>query len=231
MRKDMPQVLIERPRSNSRAGYRAQRRSNARRMGEDAGAREAMNRRPKARDKYQTDLFGPLRRFLRRHVGRLWDKVHSEVCAHARLGNVSQHHLRRHLFDFVELHVELVDGVPHSQLRYFGRRALRPGTFYVCPKSGLLREVRRRKSRRQGQRQRFIVTDWRQYHRVNGVWCVVVLRPVPADAAGCFDALLGRRVVEMERSVRLKLYGRDAYALSCRPVNAEEGRDLKQRQL
>jgi len=69
---------------------------------------------------------------------------------------------------------------------------------------------------------RLALHKWRQYHRRNGDWQVVVLRPVPQEPAGCVDALLGRRVAEIAVSERIRAYGHNAYAHSCRPCNQHE---------
>ncbi len=70
--------------------------------------------------------------------------------------------------------------------------------------------------------QRLVVHKWRQYHRRNGAWHVVVLRPAPQEPAGCVDALQGRRVAEIAVSERIRAYGHNAYAHSCRPCNQHE---------
>lgn len=69
---------------------------------------------------------------------------------------------------------------------------------------------------------RIVVHKWRQYHRRHGVWQLVVLRPVPQEPGGCVDALSGRRVAEVAVSERIRLYGHNAYAHSCRPCNRHE---------
>lgn len=69
----------------------------------------------------------------------------------------------------------------------------------------------------------------RQFHRIDGRWYAVVLRSIPEDAAACFDAMLGRRVVEIPRSERITAYGHDAYALSMRPVVQVESAVVKAR--
>jgi hypothetical protein len=43
----------------------------------------------------------PLRRFLKRQVGRPWDKVYSEIAAHLRADNTVRQHVRDHLRNFV----------------------------------------------------------------------------------------------------------------------------------
>jgi hypothetical protein len=69
---------------------------------------------------------------------------------------------------------------------------------------------------------RLVVQKWRQYHRLDSGWHVVLLRPVPEDAAGCVDARLGRRVAEIPVSERIRTYGHNAYAHVCRPCNQHE---------
>src|SRR4029077_7165209 len=94
----------------------------------------------------------PLRRFLGRRVGRPWNAVYSEITASLRLDSVVQKHVLDHLFHFVEVHATLVKGAPHA-LRYGGPVPLesyRAGTFYVCPKTGLLRLAPARKRPRRG---------------------------------------------------------------------------------
>lgn len=230
MRADMAQVLIERPRRGPRFGYRRQRRINRRADLESAAQREAISRRPRGHDKHFNDLFGPVRRFLNNSVGRPWDQVYSEICRHANSNNVAQRHLRRHVHDFVETCVILIDGVPcHGQGWNFGRplQTYWQFAFYVCPKSGLLRRIDKPSRRRVESPRRIGINKWRQFHRIGGVWYVVALRPIPQDSAGCFDAFIGRRVEEIPASKRIEAYGHDAYALSSRPANAAERNELQ----
>ena len=79
---------------------------------------------------------GPLRRYLDSQVGRPWDKVFSEICAHIDRSSAVQDHVRDHVEDYVTVHVILIDGVlchgeggysygkPLSQMHY------KP--WYVC---------------------------------------------------------------------------------------------------
>ncbi len=150
MRSDMAQVLIERPRAFSSRKYRGQRRANSRVPLDGAPRREGTGRRARGGEKEFTDLFGPLRRFLLKNVGRPWNKVYSEVCARADLRNPAQRQLRHHIFDFVEANVMLIDGVPHTANGRWPLDGSNPyiDRFYVCPRTGLLRHVRPRKPRR-----------------------------------------------------------------------------------
>jgi hypothetical protein len=152
VRDDMARVLIERPRWNSAGAGRTDRREWQRVPIEDWPARQGMKRRCKGGTKGFSDLLGPLRRFLGSNVGRPWDKVYSEICAGLRAGFPTREHFLTHVFQFVERHAVLVDGVPHHASGYAIGRPIVPsrwGSFYVCPKTGLLREA---KARRKGTR-------------------------------------------------------------------------------
>ena len=83
----------------------------------------------------------PLARWLRRQVGRPWDKVYSELSAGVSVRSAVQHHVRQHLPDLVVLHPEEIDGVLHQLGTW---RAPQPlgrwkEQLYVCPRTRLLR--------------------------------------------------------------------------------------------
>ena len=229
MRSDMPQVLIERPRRGSRMrGYRRQRTINKRARLEDEPRFESIRRRKAGTEKWFRDLFGPVRRFLRRNVGRPWDLVFSEICEHARLDNVAQQHLRRHVRDFVVTNVQKIDGRLYGNPGWGGLWPLRPGWFgqyYVCPDTGLLKMVEK-KPRPKGPGDRIMIDKTRQYHRINGEWYAVALRPVPEETAGLYDALIERPVAGIPRSERISRYGFDAYALSLSRLDRSASRDM-----
>ena len=126
MRADMAKVIVERPRKKGCAWHKPkgyQRR--LRRYGEDGPpAREGIKACWQGRTKYLNEHLGPLRRYLDKQVGRPWDKVFSEICAHIDRGSAVQDHVRDHVEDYVTVHVILVDGVPCSgggDWRQYGR--------------------------------------------------------------------------------------------------------------
>lgn len=141
MRPDMHEVLIERPRRGARFKTR---RNNKPRVtewdGEDGYGRDY---RPNPlRTKYFDDFLQPLKRWLRRQVGRPWDKVWSELCA----GIDARSTVGKHLMDHARLEVEQTcrldaDGKPvmlsgRNRLRRLGW--IRPEGLYVHPRTGLL---------------------------------------------------------------------------------------------
>jgi hypothetical protein len=114
MRADMAKVIVERPRvkgwsGNKPKGY--QRRM--RRYGEEGPpCREGIRDRWQGGGKYLNEHLGPLRRYLDSQVGRPWDKVFSEICAHIDRNSAVQDHVRDHVAQYVCVHVLLIDGVP-----------------------------------------------------------------------------------------------------------------------
>ena len=138
MRSDMSKVIVERPR---RGGGRDRKRRSAREF-EDMPSKQSMKRA-------HTDLkdlnenLSPLKRYLRKNVGRPWDKVFSEICKNIRVDNTVQKHVRSHVYHYVERNV-IVEGKEIFTRGILGVCELWNGDLYVCPKSGLLKEYRRR---------------------------------------------------------------------------------------
>ena len=143
MRSDMAKVLVERPRGGSgrSKGYR---KGLQRTPVDELPTREGIKDRYRGNPKWFTDHLGPLRRFLLSNAGRPWDLVYSEICQGIGKGFPVREHFLLHVYQYVERHVILVDGVPcysdgyaHGlPLKNFGGRYL-----YVCPKSGLLKKI------------------------------------------------------------------------------------------
>src|ERR1700728_1518397 len=146
MREDMSEVIIERPRYNSRAGYpRKMRRRDA----------DATWRNPESlgfgagiaafgSSKSLNENLAPLRRYLERQVNRPWDKVWSEICANLKPSSTVQQHVRDHIADFVAIKTYMKDGavyVAGRRLldRHPHRLAQSNIELYVDPRSGLLR--------------------------------------------------------------------------------------------
>src|SRR5262249_60160409 len=110
MRADMAKVIVERPRFGSRIhgkpkGYRR----SVQRLSEDGGPpREGMKRRCRGGCKTLNEHLGPLRRYLDKQVGRPWDKVFSEICAHIDPSSAVQDHVRHHSEDYAPPTVILI---------------------------------------------------------------------------------------------------------------------------
>lgn len=138
MRSDMKKVLTERPRHGSWQGQRRVRAPAARLWDGEDGFEDAEHPGRPLRTRYFSDLIGPLRKWLRRQVGRPWDKVWSEICAQVDAESVSGLHLRDHVRWEVNTAVQMDErGVALSRVasRYRGARI---DGLYVHPRHGLL---------------------------------------------------------------------------------------------
>jgi hypothetical protein len=144
MRKDMFEIIIERPRygghGSAKGRYAMKRRTNP----EVLPCKEPMWFRGKSKE--LNENLAPLRRFLGRRVGRPWNTVWSELREFLSPKNAVQKHVYDHVLQFVELNPVMIDGIPHHPeargpnrdqfwpLSIYGWRG-----FYVCPRTGLLR--------------------------------------------------------------------------------------------
>lgn len=247
MRADMGKVLVERPRKRCRfargmcgKGYNTRVR---REMASEDGSpnHEGTMRRYNGRgDKYFNEQLGPLRKFIETNVGRPWDKVYSEICKHVDRGNVVQKHILTHLFQYVAVHVELIDGElyekPH-QHHYRSSPLRGPNQWYVCPKSGLLKRAKpepRRKRRKAGTPGRLVAwVSASQFVLQNkGGWHLVTVKPIPEPSPwgyrqpSAFDVLFRQVVPSWDDGRRGGFYGKKVYAVEVRPLRASELKDL-----
>jgi hypothetical protein len=242
MRADMARVIVERPRLKGHAwnkpkGY--QRRLQ--RYGEDGPpAREGIRDRWQGGTKELNEHLGPLRRYLDSQVGRPWDLVFSEICAHINRNSAVQDHVRDHVEDYVTRHVILIDGVPYNgeggSWNYgkpLHEMPYRP--WYVCPRTGLLRRVkvagrkRRQPTKSESPPKYIRVSDTLQCRFFGNAWHLVTLQPLPERNRGRLgrdvDVLLNRPVVDITPGLARQEYGAEVYAVRSRPLAR---RELKQ---
>jgi hypothetical protein len=228
MRADMAKVIVERPRLGGGVRRPKGNRKRARlALADQLPMREGIKRQWQSWRKSLNEHLGPLRRYLQSQVGRPWNKVHSEISQHLRLDSAVQSHVLDHLDDYVAKHVEEIDGELYSWSGYsVGHRLRSP--FYVCPRTGLLRE---NKQYRDGKRQRKklqLPTDrveidaWHHYCRIGGVWYEVCLKPLNQEAIGRWDVVLKTRVDWQLMSELRERYGLPAFAVSKRQLNKRE---------
>jgi hypothetical protein len=223
----MAKVIVERPRLGG--GLRRPKGIRKRErlaMADLMPEREGMRRRWVSWRKMLNEHLGPLRRFLRSQVGRPWNKVHSEISQHLRLDSAVQSHVLDHLDDFVARHVDEIDGVLYARTGGWAGRPL-GSLFYVCPRTGLLRENKRRqhwKRRPEAQPtvERVEIDARRQYLRVSGIWYEVQLEPLNLDAIGRWDEVLKTRVDWHLVGELKRHYGSPAFAVAKRQLNKRE---------
>jgi hypothetical protein len=184
MREDMSKVVVERPRSgHSLPGYKIRlriRHYDPEKDYDDLPKRVSGSRSKYIRAgeiKYFSDLLGPLRRFLRKNVGRPWDLVYSEMKQHLDDRKVTGRHVFEHVEDEVETHPLIGDDGELYRLRYGGEIAPIYG-LYADPRTGLLcwsdrkpwwRERRKSKAaREEGAYVRLSANTC--YVKIKGIW-------------------------------------------------------------
>jgi hypothetical protein len=239
MRADMAKVIVERPRKKGGSWHKPKgylRR--LRRYGEDGPpVREGIKACWHGRTKYLNEHLGPLRRYLDKQVGRPWDKVFSEICAHIDRNSAVQDHVRDHVEDYVATCVLLIDGVPCSgeggwrygqPLHLFPRRP-----WYVCPRTGLLRRVKvasRKKPRgpKQEALPKYIwVSETLQCRFLDNAWHLVTLKPLPSPyrprkLCTGVDILLNVPVERLSAVEARQHYGAEIYAVARRRLARKE---------
>ena len=99
------------------------------------------------REKGFTDVLNPLRRYLRKNVGRPWNKVYSEIREHLDDRSIMGQHPFEHLSLEVDIHAVLDGGVVYAARRYAGRGPVTG--LYVHPRTGLLCWAPRRNYRKE----------------------------------------------------------------------------------
>jgi hypothetical protein len=138
----------------------------------------------------------PLRRYLKRNVGRPWDKVYSEICAGLKGKSTVKQHVREHVPDFVSTRAYYDEG---GRLWVREDRFDRPTAewytpFFVDPRTGILRRsgsvknwvpprVRYAEYRRRDRRSHAVdlkpVSELVNLRRVDGVWYEFRREPAP----------------------------------------------------
>jgi hypothetical protein len=225
MRPDMAKVLVERPRHGSslpsrKKGYRKYVQSTGI---EGLPRREPMLGAWRGEDRNFNEHLGPLRRFLRGSVGRPWNKVHQELCEHVSFDSPVQKHVLTHVFEYVERRVDIVGGQVLRRGRW-GPRLLAPGEMYVCPKTGLLKAVRRSRRERPATRRHLSADRMLLFH--DGHWWDVRVRKVPDDPSELWDVWLERPVARLTQEATNAAYGDHLFAISCRAISPREVRRL-----
>jgi hypothetical protein len=236
MRPDMAKVIVERPRYGSwmRGASKGYRRA-LQRMGEDGlPHREGIKRRYRGGTKSLNEHLGPLRRYLDAQVGRPWDKVFSEICAHIDRASAVQDHVRDHVAQYVVTHVVLIDGVPCSGDgdRNYGKPLHHSpwGRWYVCPRTGILRRIKARVRRQRStpkpdDRPIFVrVGDSLQCRLIDGAWYLLSLKPLPLVRVGREerDVFLNCHIATINPAMARKHYGADVYAAGMRRLARRE---------
>jgi hypothetical protein len=139
----MHKVIIERPRHASRTAVSPKLRKDRGAEAERGfiGLRRHVDLQ-EHQSKGQSDVLGPLARYLWKQRGRPWNKVFGEISTGSNLRSTLHRHLREHLDHLVML--ELSRG-RHGEWIYRGKPLASGPQFnfpplYVDPRDGLLKD-------------------------------------------------------------------------------------------
>jgi len=185
MRSDMHKVIVERPRWGSSGRYpRVKLRARDGEL-ESQPSREAMGRAYGW--KSLSENLQPLVRYLRSNLGRPWSVIHADIAANLSMRSAVQKHVLDHLRDYVYVKVHERDGVLFGADRYGRQVQVAPRgtrvTFYVCPRTGLLREVSHvRRTAPAPDADVRKLDAHRELRRIAGVWYRVDYARVPAES-------------------------------------------------
>ena len=216
MRTDMSKVLVERPRIGMRRTYRRDFRFWDDTPMDERPSHERIRlrwQRKKFEPKVLNENLAPLRKFLRRNVGRPWDKVYSEICAQMDRGSAVQYHIWHHLRD------EVVTA-PHEIERGFANRP-RP-FFYVCPRTDLLREHYPKRDGYVRPPVTEFALDGRRYHKLGGQWYAIDYGAVDDAPIGARDVLTGEVVAFRHRASGVCRRFYSTYAARKRQLKRDE---------
>lgn len=229
MRQDMAKVIVERPRYGSRLpsrkkGYTKLEQSTP---VEDLPRIEPMMGRWKGRQRMLNEHLGPMRRFLRSNIGRPWNKVHQELCEFVSFDNPVQAHVLSHVYDYAQRHVIIRDRLIIAVRQWGYCAEMRPGEMYICPSTGLLRQVKKKKSRRPPSQ--CIVGPTVRFMKRDESWWEVRLRERPEEPSTEWDVWLEKDVGATTPMESQAVYGGKLFAISKRGLNAQETREVYRR--
>lgn len=190
MRKDIDRVIIDCYRSGNRSGYpRRSKRFDGKNI-EEHKKQEGIRIRYGWDTRRPGDKLGAIKGFLKKNVGRPWDKVYSEIRENLSHDSMSQSHVLDHIDGYVETHTKM-DG--KKVVRSDGTDLRWWADFFVHPVNGLLMQNKESKYRYRRPEPKKIL--WNadktgQYRNIDGIWYEVELKPVP-DNGLVSDILLG----------------------------------------
>jgi hypothetical protein len=237
MREDMAKMICECLRVGDKTKYRQHRRKSKHisEDGENQPRHESMRKWAVVNwgGKEFGENLAPLYRYLDKQVNRPWDNVFSEICEHIKMDSTVQRHIREHVEMHVNLHVTVEGGKIYSKGYSWGGSLgypLRVRELYVCPKSGILKAVKKG----QGTDYRFkprpkVKIVWtdnnHQLHQINNIWYEVELDKIEnwnnKKMMALYDAITG--FGESDHRKLKEVYGIDGfYGSSKRQLSSKE---------
>lgn len=184
------EVVIERPRWGMRislkkvTGYKKRLYQLTQEAMEDGLLRPYILK-PRNKSKYLSDHLGPLRKFLRSKVGQPWDDIFSELCQKLDRKTLLGQHVIDHLWDYVERHVELINGVPYGKSEwrtYQPLKATGRDQFYVHPETGILCVINKGSHEprpKPAPQDRVPIDELHEYRKLDGHWFLITFAEFP----------------------------------------------------
>lgn len=175
--------------------------------------------------KWFTDVLGPLSGFLRKNVGRPWDKVYSELSAGLDKRKTTGMHIFQHVKDMVATDCYCGPDGRVYHLQWSQEREVTG--LYVHPRTGLLCEVspQMRRRREQQEAAKFLrVSDHLGYQKHDNIWYRVKLEPRFVRWSG------GRRPVIWDIFLKKQVtldYGQHWIALEKRQCGRREMEEIR----
>ncbi|MEH2347551.1 MAG: hypothetical protein V7K55_06020 [Nostoc sp.] len=200
----LSEIVIERPRGGRRislkkvTGFKKQ----LYKITEDAIQDGLLNPyliKPINKSKYLSDHLGPLRRFLRSQVGQPWNEVYSQLCQRLDPNTMAGQHVIGHVWDYVERHVEIIDGGFYSKpYQGYGMQlnTNHRDRFYIHPETGILcavEKVSRKQKQKPEQTDILIIDNYHEYQKLNEIWYLITFEDIPpVPTHYVMDAVNGR---------------------------------------
>ncbi len=179
------------------------------------------------RSKYLSDHLAPLRRLLYSKVGQPWDGIYHEICQRLDASTMLAQHVIGHVWDYVERHVEIVDGIPYRKMSR-GFRGYELGNrwygdeFYIYPDTGILclatRSPKTKPQSQNAQRDDVVIIGDRYYRRLDGIWYYITFHELPS-LEKVRDVIFKEFITPQ---VARQAYDRTVYAASKRQCNKKE---------
>lgn len=138
MRNDISKLLCERQRYGSKNKSKKTGMKLDPRLDYEEEDYEGGRAKSSRTEKVLNENLNPLLNFLQRSVGRPWDKVYSEIRENLNLNKSIDYHVIQHLFNYVELNVDMIGGVPYHRHGYVYQGILKVDQLYVNPNTGIL---------------------------------------------------------------------------------------------
>ncbi len=232
----LEEIVIERPRYGMRIRLRKLTgiKKHLRKLTEEA-AEDGLLRpylfKPKTKTqktKVLSDNLAPLKRFLRSQAGKPWNDVYSQLCQRLDSNTMAGQHVLSHVWWYVERHVELIDGIPHSKPR--GGSLADLGDYYhlqlyVHPETGILCLVEKLPGQpRQPRTDVVILNKNYQYHKLKEIWYLIGFKDFPPSPTESVEDLL-EGSISRDRAKWTR--GRSIYAVSKRQCSKKEIRFIK----